>query len=329
MPTGSSSVPSTTTIHNPFSPAKGSGVTSQSIKNIQTYGNRFFVYPIWPRYSLNGVIGASSSGKSRWIIPQLYDLLDAETVLDEYPVDPDNRPKIIAYIDCNRTMDEVVSLIESGKRDPNRLILNGYIDQDNNSWSVGMLQEMIPADCDLCYIEGISALLQKKTVVDDRAVRELRRELNVITNMYGCSFWGSFLTPKMKAGEFYINARENVSGSGIWPGVLNTEAYIVGDQNTATREVRIHTMSRLPIIQPSRFDENSDLVPYQAKLVENPSLAARLAACPPDTTILTSEVVQWADELGLTSKTAQRWLKQQSEVGDLIKLKHGIYKTLS
>lgn len=278
-----------------------------------------YVPQLWPRHKFNIIDGASGAGKSRWILPQLYALMDGLPIMG-HPTEPTK----VAYICCDRPKDDAQSTIELLGLDPNRLPIFSFMDNELE-WSFNNVINFIPPGTQLTFIEAVGALVPGANLIDYHNILRLGRLIHKTRRTTGSDFWGSTHTPKLKKGEEYKHTRDNVLGSSAWPGIAGTIVHIEDPgQDTNQRDIHVLTRDDPPYVLEYEFDTTGHLV-ERGQAVGAAILDLWLKQCLPSTVIRTSQILERASKAAIKERTAYRWVNQQVTDGTLDQAGKGIY----
>ena len=288
----------------------------------------FFCDPLLPRYGINIVTGSSGAGKSRWLIPAAYSLLDGE-LLWGFPlaIAPLQR---IAYIGCDRTSASLRATITALGYDPARLLIRSFQDS-HEPYSVDSLRRLCAARNsslpELIIVESLPALMgHGRSILDFHAVLDFAHELNLLITESGTSILGSVFPPKLKRGESYPNVRDNIAGCGAWAGIADTIISISADgQPPQCRIASVSTLTAAPFNIHCHFDSLGRLVP-------SPSVLPTAANSPlddllkPESELATASILAYGKASNLSERTTYSWIAMQLDLGNLSKIARGVYR---
>ena len=280
---------------------------------------KWFVEGIWPRYSLNLVVGSSGSGKSRWILPQLAALQKGEPVLGR----PSCGPVKVAYVLCDRPSQEAFNTMEEIGVDPKVIPTFSFMDIEL-PWTLDNIIKNIPSDTELVYVEAIACVLQSDDLSGYHQALRLCRKFHLHTKKTGLSFWGSTHPPKMKKGEGFINDRNSGIGSVGVPGSAGTIAVFYEDSETE-REIRIKPHSGPALSFKYYFNEHGVLV-ETSQDIGKAILDFWLKGLPAGKHFTTAEAQDQAERCKLGRASGTRWLTESVNDGRIIKLARGVYQ---
>lgn len=278
----------------------------------------YFLEPIWPKRRLNIITGASGAGKSRWILPQLFALIEGKPIQDK----PTQTTKV-AYVCCDRTVEDAQATITDLGFDPKLLPTTSFMD-NTLEWSMTNVSSMLFAGTELCFIEAIAALVPGGDLTNYHSVLKLGRQINAVTKARNISFWGSTHTPKLKKGESYRHTRDNVIGSSAWPGIAGTIIHI-NEEEDGSRKVDIMLRDGPNDVQHLEFSPAGQLVPFEISF-GRVVMDGWLKGLAPGTNLSTAQIEERGEKAKLSRSTIYRWIKEKVQDGWLLDLKHGWYK---
>lgn len=179
----------------------------------------------------------------------------------------------------------------------------------------------------LLYIEAIDDLMPPGPVTA-RVIRKFLVDLGKFCKRQDCTIIGTVGTAKHKAGEGYLAPIDQITGYSTWGSGTATAIIITyPDGPTFT----VHDSRRLFIasrgvqdrIAYARFQREGRLelaVPV-IREADSPrdKLSARLAAEPEGSDYTRGVFVEWGEQLTVSSRTVDKWIAEQIELGMLDK----------
>lgn len=277
-----------------------------------------FVPNLWPRHRLNILSGASGAGKSRWIIPQLFALMDGIPVMGE-----PTKPTKVAYVCCDRTTEDAQDTMADLGHDASRMPVFSFMDNDLE-WTFSNVVNFVPAGTELVFIEAIGALVPGGNMIDYHSILRLGRLVNKTRRSTGFDFWGSTHTPKLKKGEDFKHTRDNVIGSSAWPGIAGTIVHI-HENEQGQREIHILTRDDAPRTIYCEFDVTGHLVECNL-IVGTVILDSWLRQLSAGTVITTEMIMEQAVKARISRATVFRWVNERVNDGILLRLGKGLYE---
>ncbi len=278
----------------------------------------YFVNGLWPKRRLNLISGASGAGKTRWIVPQLFALLEGKPVLGEPTV-----PTRVAYVCCDRTAEDARDTMSDLGHDPSKMPIFSFMDNELE-WTFTNVVNFVPAGTELVFIEAIAALVPGGSLIDYHSILKLGRHAHRTTRSTGFNFWGSTHTPKLKKGEDFKHTRDNVIGSSAWPGISGTIVHI-HENEQGQREVHILPRDSEPRIIVCEFDTSGHLVECN-KIIGTVILDLWLSKLEPETVITVEMIMEQAVRTKVSRRTVFRWIDDKVNEGRLLRLTKGTYQ---
>lgn len=286
---------------------------------LPSYSSDDFYTPIWPKRRLNMICGSSGAGKTRYILPQLHALHLGQPINGEPTV-----PTPVAYICCDRTVDDAKGTMKALDLDPDLLPCFSFMDNDLE-WDFKHIVDWLPIGTKLTFIEAIGALVPNGDLINYHNVLKLGRLIHKTRRTTGSDFMGSTHTPKTKKGEDYKHTRDSVLGSSAWPGIAGTIVVIEEtEQDSSEREIHILTRDDSAVTLHYEFNQNGHLVERSSAGVCILDLWLKQIA--PGTTIYTAMILDKAKLANIPQRTAYRWVDQKVTDGELLKIAKGQYE---
>lgn len=278
----------------------------------------YHVPNLWPKRRFNIVSGASGAGKSRWVIPQLFALLDGHPVMGE-----PTKPTRVAYVCCDRTSEDARDTMSDLGHDASRIPVFSFMDNDLD-WSFTNVVNFVPSGTQLVFIEAVGALVPGGNMIDYHSVLRLGRLINKTMRSTGFDFWGSTHTPKLKKGEDFKHTRDNVIGSSAWPGIAGTIVHI-HENDQGQREINILTRDDAARTIHCEFDTTGKLVECNL-IVGTVILDSWIRQLSPGTVITTEQIFEQASKTKVSRATVYRWVDEKVDGGQLLRLSKGVYE---
>ena len=189
-------------------------------------------------------------------------------------------------------------------------------------------------------VEGIQLLMTSGKINDQNAVRRFFDGLNEFCIKHDVTIIGTVGTAKMKRGEYYPQLADQVFGSILWAhesstliGIELTDLHLPVERRTGLRRIILQPQNGLPSVRYADFDAKSRLMlvdrPEAVEAEkESPShvmLDAKLDTIYPGTKISRDTFLQWGEEIGVSTRTVDRWIaiRSDDEIGMLEKIGSG------
>lgn len=279
----------------------------------------YFVNGLWPKRRLNLISGASGAGKTRWIVPQLFALLEGRPIMGE-----PTKPTKVAYVACDRTSEDARDTMSDLGHDPSKMPIFSFMDNELE-WTFANVVTFVPPGTELVFIEAIAALVPGGSIIDYHSILKLGRFAHKTTRTTGFNFWGSTHTPKMKKGEDFKHTRDNVIGSSAWPGISGTIVHIV-ENDQGQREIHILPRDFEPRIITCEFDASGHLVEC-SKIIGTVIMDMWLNKLEPETLLTTDQIMEQGTRAKVSRRTVFRWIDDKVNEGRLLKVGQGTYQT--
>lgn len=281
----------------------------------------YFSDPIWPKRRLNLIFGPSGAGKTYWLMPQLFALMDGRTLYGK-----PTRPTKVAYACCDRSVEDASETIVNLGYDPDRLPMFSFMDNEE-PLGIQSITKWLPHGTELLVVEAIAGLLpgnSQNKISDYHAVMNFGRAVNRMMRTMGVSFWGTTHSPKCKKDEQFLHNRDNALGSALWGGISGTMIEVQFDEKTQQRMIRFMLRHDEPWTEFYEFNSDHHLVPVSAG-------TARVILCrwldklKIGEELTTSQVIDKAAEVRLSEPTAKRWISEMEDEGRLFRVERGTY----
>jgi len=281
----------------------------------------YFVDNLWPKRRFNLIFGPSGAGKTYWLMPQIYALMDGKPIQGI-----STKPTKVAYACCDRTVEDAEETILNLGLDPTRLPMFSFMDNDL-PLGIQSLTNWVPAGTELLIVEAIAGLLpgnNQNKISDYGAVMTFGRAINRLMRSIGLGCWGTTHSPKIKKDELFLHNRDNALGSALWGGISGTMVEVQYDEKTQQRLIRTMPRHAEPYTDYYEFNEKHQLVPV-VQGTANALLGRWLDLLEPKTEITTNMVYDKAAHFRLSESTAKRWIRDMEEEGRLFRIQNGLY----
>lgn len=304
----------------------------------------FVIDTIWPRAGFHALVGSSGVGKSTWLLQAIHDWEKGLPVLGfkSYPA-----PYV--YIMCDRAQTELQDSLD-------RMGLGNW---DIKGYSIEQLSsapfEVHPDNLDIqdlitifpwaqvFFIEGYTYWYKNKSSNATKDYTDTLRFWGNVRNHFaekGKTIIGTGHQPKNKP-EGVTKTRDKIFGSVGQGAVMGT--VMVMEDDARNRKVRnlaiaprnareftvvydVGAMGELIFNRIRDEDEKESKTDEKEDSGATLQLNKKLQATASDDILPSSTIVGWANEIGVTRKTAQRWVTAQLESGYLTKLQKGLFK---
>jgi hypothetical protein len=272
----------------------------------------YFVPNLWLKDTFNLVAGASGSGKTRWMLPQLIELKRAGLE--------------ILYTCCDRPIrDGQRTLVKMGYPADALPMLSFQEESESTKFDVKGLHNLAKSHritlgrkVDILYVESITILAGDPNKAVD--VVNFSRQIINVMRYEGCSIWGSSWVSKVKEGAQFVNTRDNVMGSAAWPGICGTMAVITSPNGEMEpeRDIQILLRDGKPRLEHYKFNDRGIL-----ELYEPPSMDDLLKG---GGRLLMSDITAQAKMMGRSERWAYKWKDMMLESGRLVFVRKGVYQ---
>lgn len=279
---------------------------------------KFFVDGIWPRRRVNLIAGASGAGKTRFMAPQLFALLDGKPILGRSVEKLDR----ISYVACDRTSEDACDTMSDMGYDPKRLHIYSFMDNEVE-WQLNKVVEAVPFHTQLIYIEAIGALVPHGKINDYHEVLRFGRSVNKVIRQTGSEVLGSTHVPKLKKDEGFKHERENIFGAASWAGIAGT-IVVVEEQDDERRDIHILTRDGRKEKFTFEFNEQGHLV-ESSQVLGTYLLDRWLTTIPMGTDLTTAFIQEQGQKYRLGRATVTRWIAGTAENGLLLAVSRGLY----
>lgn len=273
---------------------------------------------LWPRRRLNLIAGASGAGKTRWITPQLFALIDGKPILGRLTV-----PTKIAYVACDRTSEDARDTMAALGYDPNKLFIYSFMDNEVE-WTFSKVIEVLPEGTQLTFIEAIGALVRGGKINDYHEVLRFGRAVHRARRASGSDFWGSTHVPKLKKDEDFKHTRENILGSAAWAGISGT-IVLVDELPTSQRAIHILTRDMAAEKLICEFSPEGHLV-ESCQAVGRVLMDRWLTGISSETVITFELMQEVGDRYKMSRATVTRWIKEAVSDGRLEHVDRSVYR---
>jgi hypothetical protein len=321
----------------------GNYVSFQKQRIARTESQRFIIENILPEGELHILAGPSGVGKSTLILPMLKAIEDGTPIMGFKTI-----PVPFVYIMCDSTSTSL-------QRKLNRI---GLGDWDIPAYSIEDLAKppfslkphtveiedlpiMFPW-AKLFILEAYNWFYKAKSPNASKDYVDILQFWSRVRDFFGeknLTIVGTTHIAKQKKNEGYALVRDKVFGSVAQPAICSTVMVLEqgrGDDDRTLhvsprdypefkaeflrdKEGKLHFSKVVGNIQEKMEAAQEDLSSFQ--LLDRKLLAYM------DQEILAGSVVKgWCQELGLSTRTAFRWIANKLEIGDLIKVQQGQWR---
>ncbi len=321
------------------SPANSVSLTGSTNSNATP---RATVPGLFPRRSINLVVGTPKSGRLRLILPQLESYASGGPFFD-YSLAKDQTPEQLGAIVCTQAFDslwhQIRSLELEALSDPRGFPIEPWqpvqgaeapTDAETLTEAYQRLTRAAGQPPRVLLIDGLQLMMTSGKINHMHAVREFYRGLQQFTMANDCTIIGTVSTAKMKNGESYtLNSR--ILGSVQWAEnadtLIGVDVYDTeqpGRQPGGFRMVRVQTSNEAPRVFFAGFDGKGRLVLQSrpegpAEIIAEDSLDALLKTHQPGTQFSRKDFIGWGEQLQISLRTVERWLASRLELGMLNK----------
>lgn len=297
----------------------------------------YIVGSILPKHTIHIISGGSGSWKTTLQLALVEKWENGEDIFGHASF-----PAPWAYVSFDRPLaDAWDTLADIRFEPPEQLINSAYDDKTISRTGEGLIKCMdrfLPKG-GLLAVDGLGfiAPIAKNAMEQYQAVWRFnqmlieamqKRDVTILTNAHN---------PKMRKGEELINPRDRILGSVAWSGTCGTvlSLEVVSDDE---RKLSVLPRSKVPNFYKSLKRESksdgrliiSDWIP-RIEVEQDTSKAGNIhldnmLAESQDEEITRENVVEWADKMDISLRTAERWLKNKIDSGELVRIARGRYK---
>lgn len=297
---------------------------------------------LFPRRSINLVVGTPKSGRLRLILPQLESYASGGPFLD-YSLDKDQQPEQLGAIVCGQTFDSLFHQVRALRletlSDPKAFPVEPWqpitdaeapSDAETLTEAYGRLTKAAGRPPKLLLVDGLQLMMTSGQINHMHKVREFYRGLQGFCMQNDCTIIGTVSTAKMKRGESYaLNAR--IMGSVQWAenadtliGIEVFDSELPRPQLGGFRQICVLTSSEAPRYFYAAFDERGRLLPQSrpegpGEAIAEESLDAILKLHQPGSQFSRKDFVAWGEQVQISLRTVERWLASRLELGMLEK----------
>lgn len=300
----------------------------------------YLVPEVLSRSSIIILVGASFSGKTSLIVPQLEDYAAGRGFLGYKPGD---KPEQCGAIVCGQTVDDLFKVVRN-EQFPHLCAHKAFpivmmhhkddqTDMEALKQAYDSLNEGANSPVRLLLIEDMQGLMASGKLSDPRSVSDLLYDLRRFCMAYNVTIIGTVLEAKMKTGESYKSLAAKVYGAVKWAQesscLIGVEEDGTGSRHTI-RRVDIWPRGCARIVRYADFDQFGhlrllDRPDPTTTAKENPTyvmLDTRLMAHRPGTEFSKDEFLKWGEDLGVGQRTIERWLGMRCDpdMGWLIRI---------
>jgi hypothetical protein len=285
----------------------------------------YLVPEILLRNSITLIIGGNLSGKTNLALTQLDDYCAGKGFMGYLPGDP---PEQIGAIVCTGTRDDLWNVAYKPQflthvSDPRTfpiVKMRHEVDQTDrealeaiyaelNRWAAGPVK--------LLLVEDLQGLMFTRKVNDPKLVAEFMDNLRKFCIAHGVTILATVSEAKMKRGEAYKIVSHRAYGSILWG---QESSCVIGIEREigagSLRKIEICPKAHPDHTRYANFDQNGQL-----RLLDRPDTAsdskespnyakldARFADEAPGAEFTRETFIQWGEDIGVSSRTVERWL---------------------
>lgn len=281
----------------------------------------FLIEDILPAYEVHLLGGSSGAGKTTFLFQTIGDWQEGKPVLGH---ESNPRPYVYVSIDRSRTSVHrtLTRLGLQGKI--TRMICREDLPGGCGLGAVVKTARQAYPDVEVFFIEGF------QTLVGDKGnsytpVAALLSATTAFCAEQKITIVGICHAPKLKIEEGFQHPRELIMGSTAWGAYSDT--VITMELNEKTEIISVNIMPRNARKETHEFvfGENGVLVPVTGKVANLLSKVILSQAI--DSYIRRAEILDWANGMGISERSAERVIADLSKQGYLTStLTRGTYK---
>lgn len=291
----------------------------------------YLIDEILPSKEVHLLAGSSGSGKTTWLFQTIADWQDGRPILGHA-----SHPVPYAYISIDRSRPSVIRTLQRlGLADRiTRLVCREDINSDLSVASIISAAHIMFPDSQIFFIEGFLMLVGNKAGVGEGgnsylSVAALLSSTTAICARLGITIVGICHSPKLKEGENFRHARENVLGSAAWGGFSDTTITMDHDEKK-----NVITMLVMPRNAPKeeyrwKFGHNGVLEQYKPTGGGKEEVELYIYGLETDAVVGRSEIKEAGEIAGVSERTVDTVIAAAIENGLLQSTGRGVYKRLS
>jgi AAA domain len=248
--------------------------TTEQLSDEQLDLGRWLIMDILPKQLVSLVAGPSGSGKTRWLMKTLVDAWSKGQPVFEHASYP------VPYVYCSADRSRrsyAYTFRKMGLNPPPPSFSSWDLNHKTLDATVAYATRNFP-EARLLVIEGFGGLVPGGKMADYTAVRNFLNKASLFCEQYDITIIGVLHSPKMKAGEEYLNPRQRILGSVAWAAFSETCILIEPSGDPDKLKVEIRNLFLLPRDAKSQHFEMA--FNDQGLVVEVPQ--DRLIEPPPD-----------------------------------------------
>lgn len=281
----------------------------------------FLIEGILPAHEIHLLGGSSGSGKTTLVFQTLAEWQNGEPVFGHK-----SNPVPYAYISLDRSRSSVDRTLQ-------RLGLIGTITRiisQEDLTDTTTIGEVISAalklfpDAEFFVIEGFQTLVGDKGNSYAPVASLLRRSATLCSKKK-ITILGIAHSPKMKMDESFQHSRELILGSVAWGAYSDTIVTVQLAEGTGNIDVKVLPRNAASETFHFVFGHNGVLVPLESAKPKD-AIKLKIEALGCGSTILRSEIINWAKAFGVSDKTGDRCITECLKNKVLTTLDAGVYE---
>lgn len=285
----------------------------------------YLIDDILPAYEIHLIGGSSGSGKTTFTLQTIADWLDGKPIFGHA-----SHPIPYAYISIDRSHSSVTRTLQriGLENKITRIICReDFTEPIRGLGSVIQFAQKTFPDAKVLFIEGF------QTLVGDKGnsytpVANLLTAATVFCAEQGMTIIGICHSPKMKIEEGFQHPREVILGSVAWAAFSDT--VITMDLNEKTGVVTVRIMPRNAPLEAYElfFGKQGVLTPVNRDGRKD-ALTKMLTMLPSGTVVTRKEILDLADSVHVSERSAERTITELIATEDLESLSRGTYRRIS
>ena len=304
-----------------------SSATATALDPSTELSKRYMIADIFPLRRIHLLVGPSGGGKTRWMLPMISDWLDGKPIFDRQSF-----PQKCGYLACDRSADsarETLSTLDLPNLTPQNFPIKSMMDIDDE-YHYNAIPKLFP-DTRVLFVEALAALIPNGKINDYHSVLKFFKSLNRMCIKHDLTIFGTAHQPKMREDEGFSHPRDKVLGSVAWAACADTVILIEPtnpkDVSSTARHMTVLPRNESHFEYQMDFDDKGRMIIVQSEDTSAEFLLEQeLLKHPIGDPLPTATVLEWAGKHKLTSRTAQRWIKNMVTAGKLEMLKKGTYR---